>query len=124
MLSQNQVVAVRKAIEMTYTGKCKIIENQRVLKPNKSTGFNEVEVLINQPCKLSFSRISTTNQNDVVSSLGQLIKVFLAPEIIVNPGSKIIVTQNGYTTEYSQSSKPAVYNTHQEIVLELFQGWS
>ena len=124
MLSENQVVMVRKAIEKAYTGKCTIIEHKKVTKTNKSTGFQDDEVLTDQPCKLSFSNISKANQGETAASIGQVTKILIAPEINVKPGSKLIITQNGVTTEYSKSGEPATYNTHQEIILELFNGWS
>lgn len=124
MLSENQVVAVRQAIEMTYTGKCTITEQLKVQKANKSTGFQDNDVLVDQPCKLSFSRLSNANQGETATSIGQTTKVLIAPEIHVKPGSKLTITQNGVTTEYSKSGEPAIYSTHQEIVLELFKGWS
>ncbi|MBS5822410.1 MAG: hypothetical protein KID00_00885 [Clostridium argentinense] len=124
MLSQNQVVAVRKAIEMTYTGKCTITEHQKVKKPNKSTGFEDVIILKDQPCKLSFSKIANTNQGETAAMVVQTAKVLIAPEIQIKPGSKLTITQNGVTTEYSQSGEPAIYNTHQEVILELFKRWS
>ena len=40
-----------------------------------------------------------------------------APEIKIKPGSKIIVEQNGTTTEYSASGEPAVYFSHSEYRL-------
>ena len=46
---------VRKAIEQTYTGKCTITEYQSY-KKNKSTGKKEVDILEDQPCKLSFEK--------------------------------------------------------------------
>lgn len=118
------MVAVRQAIEMTYDGKCTITEHQKVQKPNKSTGFNDVVVLTDQPCKLSFSRITNTSQGETAAMVAQTAKVLLAPEIQIKPGSKITITQNGITTEYSKSGEPAIYKTHQEVVLELFKGWS
>lgn len=124
MLSENQVVAVRQAIEMTYDGKCTITEHQKVQKPNKSTGFNDVVVLTDQPCKLSFSKITNTNQGETAATVIQTAKVLLAPEIQIKPGSKLTIKQNGITTEYSKSGEPAIYKTHQEVVLELFKGWS
>lgn len=124
MLSENQVVAVRKAIEMTYDGKCTITEHQKVQKPNKSTGFQDVVVLSDQPCKLSFSKITNTSQGETAAMVIQTAKVLLAPEIQIKTGSKLTVTQNGVTTEYSKSGEPAIYSTHQEVVLELFKGWS
>jgi hypothetical protein len=124
MLSENQVVAVRKAIEMTYDGKCTITEHQKVQKPNKSTGFQDVVVLTDQPCKLSFSKITNTSQGETAAMVIQTAKVLLAPEIQIKTGSKLTITQNGVTTEYSKSGEPAIYSTHQEVVLELFKGWS
>lgn len=54
----------------------------------------------------------------------QTVKLFLKPEKIIEPGSKITVTQNGVTTDYASSGKPAVYETHQEVILELKEKWS
>lgn len=115
---------VRKAIEKTYTGKCTITEYQPYKKENKSTGNKEVDVLEDQPCKLSFEKITNINQGEAAASVIQIAKVMLAPEIKIKPGSKLTITQNGVTTEYSNSGEPAIYNTHQEIILELFKGWS
>lgn len=49
-------------------------------------------------------------------------KLFISPDVAIKAGSKIIVTQHGRTTEYSNSGVPAVYPTHQEIMLTLFNG--
>ena len=115
----------RKAIESLYDGKCTITEHQKVKKENKSTGFQDVVVLTDEPCRLSFKTINNTNQtNTAASAVVQITKVFLAPEIQVKPGSKLTITQNDVTTEYQSSGKPAFYSTHQEIVLELFKGWA
>jgi hypothetical protein len=124
MLSENQVVMVRKAIEMTYTGKCTISEYQSYTKENKSTGHQEVPVITDQPCKLSFSRITNTSQGEAAAIVAQTAKVLIAPEIQIKPGSKLTITQNGITTEYKNSGEPALFSTHQEIVLELFKGWA
>ena len=63
-------------------------------------------------------------RTDTAASVTQGLKLFLAPEIRVKPGSKVIVTQNGITGAYSASGEPAVYSTHQEIVLELSGRWA
>ena len=80
--------------------------------------------LYDLPCRLSFKTINSTNQTDTGAAVTQTVKVFLAPEIKVKPGSKLTITQNDVTTEYKASGKPAFYSTHQEIVLELFEGWA
>jgi hypothetical protein len=124
MLSENQVVMVRKAIESMYIGKCTITEYQSYKKENKSTGHQEVIILENQPCKLSFSKITNANQGEAAAMVVQTAKVMIAPEIKIKPGSKLTIIQNGFTTEYKNSGEPALFNTHQEIVLELFKGWA
>ena len=114
----------RKAIESLYDGKCTITEYQKSKRENKSTGIQEAITHEDLACRLSFKSINSTNPTDTASSLSQTIKVFLAPEVNVNPGSKLTITQNGVTTAYKSSGQPAFYSTHQEIVLELFEGWS
>lgn len=125
MLSKNQVVKARKAIESMYDGTCTIIERQKVKLPNKSTGFKDIVVLEDIPCRLSFKTITNTNQAETgVSAVVQVTKVFIAPEIKVKPGSKLTITQNDVATEYKSSGQPAIYTTHQEIELELFERWA
>lgn len=117
--------SARKAIESTYEGVCSIVEYGDILdEQTKITSQGEIVVLEGQPCKLSFETISTANQSNTAASVSQRTKLFVSPEIIVDPGSKIVVTQNGVTTEYSASGEPAVYFSHQEIILELFRGWA
>ena len=125
MLSKTKMVKARKAIESLYDGKCTITEHQKIKRENKSTGFQDVVVLEDIPCRLSFKTINNTNQTDTAASaVVQITKVFLAPEIQVKPGSKLTITQNDVTTEYKSSGEPALYETHQEIILELFKGWA
>lgn len=59
----------------------------------------------------------------------QQVKLFLSSQIKVNAGSKLIVTQKydsreDLVTEFSSSGVPAVYSSHQEISLELFERWA
>ena len=125
MLSKTKVVKARKAIESLYNGTCTITEHTKVKKENKSTGFVESMVLENQPCRISFSTINSTSSTETgASALVQVVKLFIAPEVKVKPGSKISVTQNNVVTEYQNSGEPAFYSTHQEIILELFKGWA
>lgn len=114
----------RKAIESLYNGKCSVIERLDVKdEKTKITRKSEVTVFKDLPCKLSFERINTVIQNENAAKRSQSTKLFLSPEILIREGSKIIVEQNGVKTEYSASGVPAIYPTHQEIMLELFAGW-
>lgn len=134
MLPKNQVVnkltaaqkAAKKAIESTYSGVCTVIERRDVRdEKTKITRKNEeVPVVENQPCKLSFEKLNAVVQSETAAKLTQGTKLFIAPEIKIKPGSKIIVEQNGTKTEYSASGEPAVYPSHSEYILELFREWA
>jgi len=117
--------AARRAQEVTYEGLCTITEYRDVTdEKTRLSSEQEVVVIVDQPCRLSFEKLAATVQTEMAAAKAQRIKLFLAPEITVNSGSKIVVTQNGRTGEYSASGEPAIYFTHQEITLELFRGWA
>lgn len=110
----------RKAIEMTYNATCTIRECESKKDPvTKVTSKKEVVLLENQPCSISYKSVTTANQTESVSTVQQVIKLFIAPEIIVKEGSKLEITHDGIMEEFKNSGKSAVYSSHQEIVLEL-----
>lgn len=112
----------RKAMEATYDGTCKIYHMQSIKDPKtKVTRQEEVVVKENVPCHLSYSSTSPAVQSGTVATVSQTMKLFLVPELIVPPGSRLEVTQQGRTESYSQSGKAAVYYSHQEILLELWK---
>ncbi|SDF61830.1 hypothetical protein [Sporomusa acidovorans] len=116
---------VRKAIESMYAGVCTVYEYQSTKDPvTKISEQQEVAVLTDQPCRLSFKTITGTSSADGAAAVAQEVKLFIAPELTIKPGSKITVTQNNVTADYESSGKPAVYTHHQEIILELFKGWA
>lgn len=117
--------AARKAVECTYSGTVTVIEHQKVKdEVTKLTGYKDVSVLENQPCKLSFERLQAAVQSESAASVAQTTKLFLSPDIVIKAGSKLTVTQSGVTADYTSSGIPAVYPTHQEIILDLFEGWA
>lgn len=117
--------AARRAQEAAYDGRCTVVEYRQVKdEATKLTGKKEVVVIEDQPCRLSYEKLSAVLQTETAAAMSQGIKLFLAPEIVIKGGSKIIVTQNGVTEKYCASGKPAVYSTHQEVMLELFEGWT
>lgn len=119
------VKAARKAIESTYEGVCDIVEYGSVRdKKSGITRQEEITVLRSQPCRLSFENLYSAEQTVTAAQVVQKTKLFIAPEILVKSGSKIVVTQNGVTGEYSASGEAARYYSHQEIMLELFRGWA
>ena len=122
MLSQNQMV--RKVIESTYIGKCTVIEHKKTVNANHTTSLNDEIVYKDVPCRLSFKTANPTAQSDSVNAVAQIIKLFLPPDYSISPGSKLVVTQNAVTTDYKNTGQPFIYDSHQEIELELFKEWA
>ena len=108
-----------------YDGECTVTEHQKVKNErSKITEFHDVVVLSKQPCHLSFETIAKNQESESASNVTQTTKLFIAPELTIKAGSKITVTQCGITTDYTHSGVPTVYDTHQEIILDLFEKWS
>lgn len=117
--------AHRQVIEQTYTGLFSATKHEDIKDPEtRLCKKQEVRVCEDVPCKLAFEGNTPVAMSGGAPQVTQSIKLFTAPELAIIPGSKITVTQDGVTTEYKGSGKPAVYPTHQEITLELFKGWA
>lgn len=122
MFTQNEMV--KKAIEQTYTANCKVFAYEKVLNDDKTTSNSEVLVFDDIKCKLSNKTTNQSYDSNTATSKTKTILLFLSPEYIINAGSKIEVTQNGRTDIYKNSGEASVYPNHQEITLEIFEGWS
>lgn len=111
---------VRKAIESLYKGVCTVYQYKSVVDPvTKRTSVKEVVSCVDQPCRLSYKNKVSANESNTISSVSQTIMLFVAPELSIPAGSKIVVTQNNVVKTYVASGQPAVYTNHQEIVLEI-----
>lgn len=117
--------AARKAIEATYFGTLTVREMQKVKDDaTKLTTQKEVVTLENIPCRLSFETLQAAVQTSSAATVTQGTKLFVSPDIEIKPGSKLTVTQDNVTTDYVRSGVPAVYPTHQEVMLELFEKYA
>lgn len=112
----------KKAIQSLWTGVCNIFGFKDVEDKYGATIHAEVTLFENLPCRLSFKNISQTSQTESFAVSSQVVKLFIAPEVYVPPGSVVEVTQNGITRKYKHSGISAVYTNHQEIVLEAYKG--
>ena len=116
--------AARIAIESLYNGQCDVVCKEKVTDDaTHQTSTRERVMLAGQPCRLSFEGIATTESMDGAPVKKISAKLLIAPDIDINPGSKIIVKQDGRMGEYKRSGIPAVYTSHQEIMLEIFDKW-
>ena len=118
----------RKAIELLYEDTCTIIETNQMA--NKNTHITEQQEFISYkdlPCRISFSDYSEADnatEAKLATEKRQKIVLFIAPEVQIKPGSKIRVARLGRITDYSYAGVAAIYNTHQEVILKLFERWA
>lgn len=118
---RRSMAAHRQALEWLYTGICTVYEQRNVTdEVTKITRKEEVSVLEEIPCKLSYKTLDNTVSGDGAAEVSQAVVLFCAPEWEIKPGSKIVVTQNGRTGAYSRSGLSGVFSAHQEIPLRLF----
>ena len=120
MLSQHQVVKVRKAFEKMYDSTCSVVVHEEYEKDNGSTGFQDVITLENEPCKIQYTSVKAAEQGDAMATVSQEIRLFISPDVEILAGSSIIVN----SVNYAHSGVSAKYDTHQEIVLKLWDRWS
>jgi hypothetical protein len=110
-------------LSILWTGKCTVYEFQSFTDPyTHQTTQKEVPVLNDEPCRLSYNHEQATNISSGAAVVSQSITLFIRPDLIINPGSVIEITQHGVTERYKGSGQPAVYCNHQEIILELYDG--
>ena len=112
---------VRKDIESLYVDTCDIYEYQKTKDKYGVIEHQKALVLKKQKCRLSYKNINNTFSTDSFSTTTQVIKLFIAPELEIKPGSFIAVIQHGRIQKFKHSGVSAIYTNHQEIILELDQ---
>ncbi|MCM1326958.1 MAG: hypothetical protein NC094_08935 [Bacteroidales bacterium] len=114
--------AARKAVEANYFGTLTVTEMKKKRDEETKLTRNVQEVILEgQPCRLSFERLTAAVQSDSAAAVTQVVKLFVSPDVEIKEGSKITITQDGITNDYERSGIPAIYPTHQEIILNPFK---
>lgn len=117
----------RKALEQLWRDRCTIyVQAESTDSVTHLTDFDEKPLIQNQPCKLSFETLTSTN-GDGVATIQQVVKLFLSPDVKAPAGCKIVITRPNETERtftYARSGEPGVFSNHQEIMLEPFRGWA
>lgn len=118
--------AARKAQESQYRDRCTVFEYRDVVdEKSRLTRKEEMAVLEDLPCRLSFELLYGVSRTDTGAAVAQRVKLFTAPEVRIPAGCKVTVKlSGGETVSYGLSGAPAVYPTHQEIRMEPFKGWA
>lgn len=115
------LVGTANPLARLWTGRATIYEYQDAVDPiTHQTTQEEVVVLSDEPCRMSYNYEQSTNMQSGAAVVSQSIRLFIRPDLVINPGSVIEITQHGVTQKYKGSGSPAVYCNHQEITLELY----
>lgn len=109
----------RRAFGKLYKARCWVYETIKTQTSAGETVFSKKATLEEIPCRLSYRSSPESGDERTYSKVNQTVKLFLEPEHIIPEGSKINVMYNGRTVTYKNTGKPAVYEAHQEINLEL-----
>lgn len=118
---QYSVANATNPLAALWTGRATIYEYKDTTDPiTHQTTQNEVAVLEDEPCRISYRYEQSTNMQSGAAVVSQSIILFIRPDLVINPGSVIEITQHGVTQKYKGSGSPAVYCNHQQIVLELY----
>ena len=128
------VNAHRKALEWLWRDSCSVYVQAGHTDPDTNvTGFQEVLLLEDLPCKLSFetsrhraNECADADENHA-AALSQVVKLFLSPDVEIPPGCKIVVKrfrQPEQIHTFARSGVAAVFSDHQEIPLSLWERWA
>ena len=115
----------KKAIQSLWDGRATITVREGVL--DERTGRTEPVERVTAselPCRISFATVKSTEPDEEAARVAQTVTLYIDPDLVIPEGSKITVTQNQVTTDYERSGKAAVYTDHQEVPLELWEGWA
>ena len=115
-----------KAIRSMWIGKLSLYNYQDVTDPiTHQTTHKLACICENEPCRVSYQREFTKPSyiEGGVGTADQRITLITRPDLCIEAGSVIEVTQRGVTVKYKRASAPMIYTHHQEVWLELFEDY-
>lgn len=124
------VSAQRKALERMWWDRCTIFQKVKNTDPKtKLTDFSETPLVEDQPCKLSFETLNSTDGEHTAAKF-QNVKLFLSPYLVIPAGCKVSVKRFNRKGElvreftFAHSGEAGVFTNHQEIYLDIWKGWA
>jgi len=123
------MVGAGKVLRRFWTDRCDVYVKDGAA--DDRTGrrvFTERKLHTDLPCKLSF-RLSFETVGAVrdvgdVTAAGQAVKLFLAPDVEMPAGSRVVVKRGGQEMGFWRSGIPAVFDRHQEVRVERQERWA
>jgi len=114
-----------KTLSKLWQDRCDVYVSEPTEVPD--TGrmiLHERRLHQNIPCRISFRRGIEAmgilrDVEDAAIEAVQAVRLFLAPDIHIPPGSRIVVRRpNGSELRFCRTGVPAVFDAHQEIRME------
>ena len=115
---------VRNPLARWWRDRCDIIVKEgHVDATTGRTVFVERVLQGDIACRVSFRMSFETLRaaravGDFAKEANQAVKLFLAPDVVVPEGSKVLVRHGGQVSTFGRSGVPAVFERHQEVRLE------
>lgn len=90
--------------------------------------LTSVPNMLDLPCRLSYQQVSDVTSKSEAPVVQVIIKLFLPKtymkdgeesELVIPAGSIISVSQHGRIGWFDRSGEPAVFSSHQEIILNV-----
>ena len=119
MLSKNEMVRAKASIEKLYDCIVDIYASEAYIKTNGATGHKWTPIYTRVPCRRSHKKIASMNMGTDFAAMTSTVTIYMQPDIKVPPGSILLITHKDEVIKYKQSGISAVYDTHQEIPVEI-----
>jgi len=118
------VSPARAALRRMWNDTCTVYEYQPIKQPNMTTVHEEAAVITDEPCRLSFTKLLSTNQTITAAQTPQIVKLFLDENLEIKAGCKIVVMRRDKEFIFGYSGEAGIFDHHQEIVLKPWEGWA
>jgi DNA-binding Xre family transcriptional regulator len=109
----------RKAVESLYDCTCNITGGKEKIKDpiTKETKLVTKVKHKDIKCRISKQSLSKNTQTDTVNQVVYELKLFICPELDINQGDIVEVTNKFGEKETYRAGEGFPYNTHQEVIL-------
>lgn len=111
----------RKLIESLYSGTLTAWTETSTRSTNPYSALEEYgkEILLDKvPCRVTRQFGPATERTPKIYET--TIRVMLAPEIKIPPGSILTIEFNGHTKDYRQTGEPVIHYDHQMLTCEVY----
>lgn len=121
-LTEKLIAFKRGLFESLYTGTLTAwtIDSEVSKSPYSALQERTEKILLEDvPCRIIRQYGQPTDSNP--KRYDTTIRVMLAPEVKIPPGSILRITFMGHTKDYRQTSEPIFHSDHQALLCEVYQ---